>query len=327
MQDYKHEIETSRIGGLGSSDAAMVQSVARCGDLNGSSAQTRIAVMTGAIEKPDFPRTSAMILGDEIEMKLYNSYREWFPEMKSNPLYVSEAMSAEYGFNVMNHIDMETVIVEENGEETLIWFECKASKLDTDEVLRTYASQLAWHWMLLREKANAMGMGAQMFLLHYPTHGMFTADSYNLSKVNQIEIEEKDVTADVELLKTGLGIIARELPTFAYKQPEEIAAYNLPTDVQEALVALKSKLDSIKKMEEEVEDFKKRMTEQMEQLYTERGVKSIKCDAFSLTYVAPTESVGFDSQKFKKEQPEMFAQYNTKVTKRKGYVTINNNNK
>lgn len=320
--NYKQEIESSRVGGLGSSDAAMVQSVARSGDLNGSSAQTRIAVMTGAIEKPDFPKTKAMLLGDEIEMKLYDSYREWFPEAISNPLYVSEAMSSEYGFNIMNHIDIEVVIKEDDDTQTLIWFECKASKLETEDVLKTYGSQLAWHWMLLREKANALGYGAQMFLLHYPTNGMFTADSYNLSKVQQIEIEEKDVTADIELLHAGLKVIAEGLPTFQYKQPEEIAAYNLPAETQEALVALKGKLDTIKKMEKEVEDFKSNMTVQMEHLYQEHGIKSIKCEAFSLTYVAPSESVSFDSNRFKKEQPEMYAQYNTKVSKRKGYVTI-----
>ena len=319
--NYKQEIESSRVGGLGSSDAAMVMSVARSGDLNGSSAQTRIAVMAGIIEKPDFPKTKAMLLGDEIEMKLYNSYREWFPEMNSNPLYISEAMSSQYGFNVMNHIDMETII-EDEGNKTLVWFECKASKLDSEEVLKTYESQLAWHWMLLREKASALGMNAELYLLHYPTNGMFTADSYNLSKVNQIEIEEKDVIADVELLKTGLAIIANGLATFEYKEPEEIAAYNLPTEMQEALVALKVKIDTIKAMEKEVDDFKLKMEESMKQLYTERGIKSIKCDAFSLVYVAPSESVGFDQTRLKKEQPEIFAQYNTKVTKRKGYVTI-----
>lgn len=320
--NYKQEIETSRVGGLGSSDAAMVLSIARSGDINGSSAQTRIAVMKGIIEKPDFPKTKAMLMGDDIEMKLYNDYRTYFPDMSSNPSYRSEAMSQEYGYNIINHIDMETIVLDEDGTKTLVWFECKASKLTTEEVLKTYEAQLAWHWMLLREKANAEGMNAQMFLLHYPTNGMFTTDSYDMSNVNQVEIEEHEVAADVESLKTGLRIIAEALPNFEYKQPEEISAYNLPTETQEALVAIKNKLDAIKAMEKEVEDFKSSMTEQMEQMYNEHGVKSIKCDAFSITYVAPSESVGFDQAKFKKEQPEIFAQYNTKVTKRKGYVSI-----
>lgn len=320
--NYKQEIISSRVGGLGSSDAAMVLQVGKAGDINASSAQMRIAVMQGIIEKPDFPKTRAMQLGDDIEMKLYDDYKNIFHSAVSNPLYVSKSMSEKLGFNILNHIDIEVLVEDEEGNKTLVWFECKASKLDTADVLHSYSPQLAWHWMLLREKANEIGADAQLFLVHYPTNGMFNADSYALQNSQQVEIEESEVKADVDILKEGLKVIGNALPTFEYKQPEEIAAYNLPTEMQEAFIILKKKIELQKQMEKEIADFKESMSENMEKLYNERGIKSIKCEAFSVTYVAPSESVGFDQAKLKKEQPGIFAQYNTKVTKRKGYVTI-----
>ena len=322
MENYKENIIETRKGGLGSSDAQMVLSVARSSELT-DSAKLRIAVMLGLAEKPEFNKSKAMQIGDDVELKLYNDIKGVYPNAESNPLYISEALSGAYGFNVLNHIDIETIVEDENtGAKTLVWFECKASKLSTADVLNTYAGQLAWHWLLLREKANAAGMDAQLFLLHYPTNGMFNTDSYSFSNVQQVEIEEDTVRADINDLRTGLGIIANTLPTFQWKQPEEIAAYNLPAETQEALVALKHKLDTIKAMEAEVNEFKDSIKTEMEKLYAEHGIKSIKCDAFGITYVAPSESIGFDQAKFKAENPEMFAKYNTKVTKRNGYVSI-----
>lgn len=322
MENYKEDIIATRKGGLGSSDAAMVLSVARSSELT-DSAKLRIAVMLGLAEKPEFNKSAAMQLGDDVEMKLYNDIKSVYPQAESNPLYVSDALSKELGYSVLNHIDIEVIVEDkETGAKTLVWFECKASKLETADVLNTYSGQLAWHWLLLREKANAIGADAQLFLLHYPTTGMFNADSYEFARSRRIEIEEDSVRADVDELIKGLRIIAATLPTFEWKQPEEIAAYNLPAATQEALVELKHKMDAIKAMEKEVEDFKTQMQTEMEKLYNEHGIKSIKCDAFGITYVAATESVGFDQAKFKSENPDIFAKYNTKVTKRKAYVTI-----
>ena len=320
MENYKENIVATRKGGLGSSDATMVLQVAKSNELN-DAAKLRIAVMLGLTEKPEFNKSRAMIMGDEIEMKLFADYKQMFPEAISNPLYMSAAMSGQYGFNVLNHIDIETIVEDEDGTRTLVWFECKASKLDTADVMNTYSGQFAWHWLLLREKAHELGVNAQMFLLHYPTNGMLNSDAYRLENVRQIEIEEDSVKVDRGMLVEGLSIIANAIPTFEWKQPEEIAAYNLPTDVQEALVALKRKMDEIKEAEKVVADFKEGITEQMEKLYNERGIKSIKCDTFAITYVAPSVSQNFDSKALKADDPTTYAKY-LKESKRKGYVAI-----
>ena len=63
MEDYKQDIVNTRKGGFGSSDAAMVLSVGASGTI-GASANQRIAVMLGIIEKPEFHRNHAMVMGE-----------------------------------------------------------------------------------------------------------------------------------------------------------------------------------------------------------------------------------------------------------------------
>ena len=312
MEDYKQDIVNTRKGGLGSSDAAMVLSVGTSGTIC-ASANQRIAVMLGIIEKPEFHRNHAMVMGDEIEMKVFADYKDMFPNAVSNPLYVSEALTAEYGFNVLNHIDIEV----DNGDE-LLWFEVKASKLETADLLRTYEPQLAWHWLLLEERAKALGKTPRLFVLHYPTTGLLDASWYNVEVLRQLEVKRASYAADIDMLKAGMAYIANALPTFQYQQPEEIEAYDLPAETQEALVALKQKIDAIKAYEAEIDDFKTAIKEQMEA----HGIKSIKCDAFRITYVGESEKTTFDSARFKKDKPDVYAEYMTKKSVTKAYVTI-----
>lgn len=312
MEDYKQDIVNSRKGGLGSSDASMVMQVANSQAI-GDGASQRIAVMLGIIEKKEFRRNKAMIMGDEIEMKVYDEYRDMFPTAQSNPVYASELMTERYGFSVLNHIDIE---VESEGE--LLWFECKASKLGTDDVLGSYAAQLAWHWMLLDEKAAKLGKTPHLFLLHYPTEGMIDSGYFSIDRLRQVEIPRETVEVDIKRLQDGLAIIAAALPTFKYVEAEEIDAYSLPADTQEALVALKHKIDTIKQYEAEIAEFKESIKEQMEQ----HGFKSIRCEAFRITYVAEAVKTSFDGARLKKENPELYAQYNNKKSTSKAYVII-----
>lgn len=312
MENYKENIVNTRKGGLGSSDAAMVLHVANTAKIS-ESANQRIAVMLGIIEKPDFHRNHAMVMGDEIEMKVFADYKDMFPNAVSNPLYVSGALSAEYGFNVLNHIDIEV-----ENEDEVIWFECKASKLETADVLRTYEPQFAWHWLLLDERAKQLNKTPRLFVLHYPTIGLLDASGYDVELLRQVEVKRSSYAADIDMLKAGLAYIANALPTFEYKQPEEIEAFDLPAETQEALVALKQKIDTIKAYEAEIDDFKAAIKEQMEA----HGIKSIKCEAFRITYVGESEKTSFDSARFKKDKPDVYAEYMTKKSVTKSYVTI-----
>jgi hypothetical protein len=42
----------------------------------------------------------------------------------------------------------------------------------------------------------------------------------------------------------------------------------------------------------------------------------------SISYTAPSSSVGFDSKKFEKDHADLYAAYRTKLTKKAGYLTV-----
>jgi hypothetical protein len=100
----------------------------------------------------------------------------------------------------------------------------------------------------------------------------------------------------------------------------EAIVYNtdMPEDVQaerEAYLEVKARYDEAAKW---LDNFKARMIQRME----ENGDKSWKGDAFNFTYVEPVHKVGFDLEKFKEEQPELFEKYNTKETVSKQSIRI-----
>ncbi len=104
MEDYKQDIIATRMGGLGSSDAKMVEKVGKIGKLAYADKE-RIAEMLGIIERRQFS-TSATALGDLIENQMYEIVKELYPDAVSNPYYKSK-LSEEYGYDIFNHIDYE----------------------------------------------------------------------------------------------------------------------------------------------------------------------------------------------------------------------------
>ena len=51
-------------------------------------------------------------------------------------------------------------------------------------------------------------------------------------------------------------------------------------------------------------------------------LKSVITPMASFSYIEPKTSIGFDEAKFKAENPELYEQYKTKETTKKGYLTI-----
>lgn len=303
MENYKEDIIATRKGGLGSSDAAMVEKIGRNGELSQAD-RYRIAVMLGLAERKQFS-TAATQLGDEIEAKVFEQFKEQFPQAVSNPFYKSELLSNTFGFDIFCHIDFEA-----ETEDSLIWVENKATKLSMADTINTYAAQLQWEYMLLQEKAAKIGKRPQLMLSHFDT----TMGEWNPELLQVRTIQENDST----MIMKGLRIIMDSLEGFTWEQPEELDAVNLPVEQQEQIKQISHFLQEIKRMQEYVETFKAGMLEVMQQ----NGVKSIKTEFFGITMVNEKKNMSFDSAKFKKDQPDLYAQYQKPKTT-KAYVLIN----
>lgn len=301
--EHKEEILKTRQGGLGSSDAQMVERIAIRGGLSESDRQ-RVAELLGLAERKQFS-TGATRLGDEIEMGIFEIIKTKYPQTKSNPYYKSEKLSEEYGFSISNHIDYEV-----ETEKELIWIENKATKYPLETTLTIYKSQLNWHYMLLKEKAKSKRKKARLFLSHYQTNQTDCFDANNLHLTEFLNGNDK-------LIKRGLELLKKEIKGFVYSPKDELYAEYLPSSVQEEFSLMGDYFKQIKTMNEQLDSFKERMVV----LMIEANVKSIKSDDFTLTLVEESKTTTFDKKKFGTDYPELLCKY-TKTADRKAYVKI-----
>ncbi len=293
---------TNRIGYLGSSDAKMVAKIGRNGQLNEAD-KYRIAVMLGLELQKTFTSFEASY-GNEIEAEVFEHLKQTYPQAVSNQYYESERLSRLNGFKIANHIDYEII---KDGQ--LIWIEHKTTKAPFLETFSDYNDQLAWHMMLLTEKASELNLKPILMLSHYQVtdYGVFNPANLHVEKV----------VAYNEHLHKGLSLIAEAVENFTYEPKMELEATYLPEPVQEKIKAMAEIIQKIETMQAEIETFKQKMLESMEA----NGIKSIKNDAFNITYVAPSTSTTFDKKKFEVEHPELANKYN-KQSERKSFVKI-----
>lgn len=103
MYEYKDEILSSRVGNLGASDANLIARVAQNGSVP-RSAMERLAIAKGIIPPQEKFKTDAMLLGDEIEMAIYESLKTQDSRWESNKLLRSKKFSRA-NISLIAHID------------------------------------------------------------------------------------------------------------------------------------------------------------------------------------------------------------------------------
>lgn len=300
----ENEIKQTRSSGLGSSDAERVLRISRTGKVSESD-MFRLAVMLG-IEQPVEFSAFQTELGHKIEDAIFEVVKQKYEDAVSNPFYRSEEISAKYGFGVFNHIDFEAV----DGKK-LIWIENKATIETLNESVEKYKAQLSWHWMLLREKANAMGLSPHLIFSHYDTNGIESIydhefESNRLSFYHFVPLgADKWLNHNAEQIKQGLEVISDCIHDFEYSKREELTTEDLPDEIALVISGVSDILVQIKDAEKKVEDFKAKMCEIMRI----KGIKSIKTDAFQMTYVPESARSSFDSKEFAKQNPAEYEKF------------------
>lgn len=322
MKDYKQEIEQTRVGCLGSSDAKMVAQIAILSFVP-KSAYERLAVLKNFKEHVSYPN-DAMRFGDRMENEIFCYLNFANVEMQSNPLWVSKKFSRN-NFKVISHPDYVFNDVE---KKTIFVYEVKTSKFTIAQVRQEYRCQLYWHYVLANEKARELGKGwkAKLFLVHYDSSGIADFDAHEFN-VDRLQVKELHFHIPVFNMKLGLDLIDVFLDSFNeyYGYNEEIDANLLPEKVAKQFDLVCTTMAQIKKMEEDVEAFKERMYKFM----CAKNIKSIKNEAFSISRVDPSESVTFDYKRFLSEEGALhpikvkkWLRTYEKRTNRKGYATI-----
>lgn len=292
MVDHKQEIKDTRLKGLGSSDAKMVASVGRTGQLN-ETARKRIAEMLGLKERED-ATTYAMQKGNEIEEAIFQAIKSKAPAAVSNPFHCSNILSEKFGFGVFNHIDIEF-----DYYRSITWWEVKSTIKSAEETKQEYIYQLAWHWMLLIEKS----IDSTLYFTHYDTSDGNT--QFDAKNITNLKVSGRELSPYIEEIMTGLGIISDSLENFTYDPEIKSDGALLPIKTQEILPKINNLLRMAKDAEERAEQFKQELKKAME----DAGIKSIDNDYFKATFIHEGVAAKFDSKSLQKYEPELYKKY------------------
>jgi predicted GNAT superfamily acetyltransferase len=327
MIDYKQEIENTRKGCVGSSDANMLRQISLFGVVPRSSWK-RIAVAKGIIPNMEIPYTDAVRFGDEMEQAIFQYLKSKDGRYESNPCFVSKVYSRK-NVTCITHPD---IVLKDEESKTIHIYEVKTTKDDTDTVRHKYKAQLYHHFLLGREYAQECGRDwkIKLSLVHYNTEGLDLSQEQEFD-VDRLTIRPVRFSSPVFNLTRAMDILDAFMATFDEYYEDDVADFSLlPETVKERFLAVKRMLVEIKEREEKIEEFKA----QLYDFLVQKNVKSIKSEDFTMVRIDPSKSKSFDYKRYLedvgKEHPRLLkkimASYE-KETQKKGYVSIKLNDK
>ena len=299
IKSHQQEIENTRVGGFGGSDAALFLRIATRGGVEGLSNTDlyRIAVAMGIKPYAPVPVTEAMNNGHVFE-ESYARYldaqgKPYQREVKLNeipqPKHFAIFAHADFVFkgNVYNH----------DGKKFIFVHECKfiADESKTaEEVAETYKAQLQWYYMLGVEYVDLIrGYGD-------PNH----------PKMEIFEIDEDE--AIIEQLLQGIQLLNDAIEHGWAPEIEEEYAAAMSEKMQNIIADYERLKFEKSAIDEKIEELQKQIIEYM----TIGNVAKINGTLGTISRTADSVVESFDSTKFKKEQPDLYRNYIKKSTRK-----------
>jgi hypothetical protein len=290
-----NELKRTREMGLGGSDAAMVYKVGLYGlqSLTNTDKE-RLAIMTGQKEFVPSFINQAMENGH-----LFEDFYEIFC-LKDKMIYEKEkllTLKTNLNFSIFAHADFFTF-----GTVN----ECKCTKNSIDKTIEIYQPQLQWYYLFDEVK--------NVNLIHHPQ--INENEQFKYENITEVFIERDNKIIDI--LINGINSLNDFVEDFIYEKKEELTEDDLLFYEKKAVLTLYNKLSEIKKMETEAEKLKSDLLQMMKTY----GVKSIKSDKYTISYVPESEARTFDKSKFFKDHPKFSESDYLKISKKNDYLTI-----
>ena len=295
---HQEEIQATRVGGFGGSDAKIFASIAKKGLENiGQTYLRRIAVAMGLVEYQAIPQTEAMAKGHEFEDRLELTYAclpETMQLERETKLELGEYWFSPKDFKIFAHADFyiksEKKVLEAKYIENI--------DTTTFEVAEKYKYQLQWYYLLGAESVTLVrGYGEEM------------------------QVEEMEIVVDNAIINELIaGIVELDKAISNGWQPTLLTDYSeedIPEDVANSLTKINSLQREVDTLQKEIDTEKEYIKFWMET----SNAKNLVNPYISVAYVAPSVSTAFDSKKFKEEQPDLFARYQ-KEQKKAGFIKI-----
>lgn len=284
--NHKEEIEVTRVGGFGGSDASLFYRIG----LRGLSALTntdkkRIRVAKGMDEYKPIPMNDAMQRG--------HSFEDWYSEK-----YQSAAMERERkftrdlarNFNTFFHADFSDTFI----------YELKSTS-NTDDVLETYEAQLQWQHMI-----SAM-----------PVYIVISDSSLpfeNCSEPIKVKRDEKVI----EILQNGIRLLDENWDTLDLEIGEEWSDSDLMPFEKNDIATFTSYLEKIQELEKLADESKAKVFQFMK----DNNIKSLKSDSYTVTFIPESTTTSLDKKKLFTEHPEIKEQDYLKTSPKKAYITV-----
>ena len=304
------EIENTRVGGFGGSDAALFLRIAKKGGVEGLSNTDlyRIAVAMGIKPYVPVPVTEAMqnghIFEDSYEKMLKDSGINFDREVKIMPHKLQMQ-----NFAIFAHADFILYTYEGRYYNSADYFdavhECKfiADESKTaDDVAETYKAQLQWYYMLGVKYVDLIrGYGNP--------EDPITQDL--------IIDEDEDI---IDSLKLGIRLLDEAISDGWVPEIEEEYAAAMSEKMQNIIADYERLKFEKSAIDEKLDELQKQIVEYM----TIGNVAKINGTLGTISRTADSVVESFDSKKFEKENPDVYKQYIKKST-RKGSIryTIN----
>ena len=283
---HKQEIEVTRVGGFGGSDAGMFYRVG----LRGLSALTntdkkRIRVAKGLDEYKPIPMNDAMQRGHDFE--------DWYSEN-----YQSAAMERERKFTRDLAKNFDTFF-HADFSDTFI-YELK-STVNTDDVLATYDAQLQWQHMI-----SAM-----------PVYIVISDSSLPFEDCSE-PIKVKRNERIIEILQNGIRLLDENWDTLDLEIGEEWSDSDLMPFEKNDIAVFTSYLQRIQQLEELAEESKAKVFQFMK----DNNIKSLKSDSYTVTFIPESTTTSLDKKKLFSEHPEIKECAYLKTSPKKACITV-----
>lgn len=286
---HQQEIESTRRGGFGGSDAKMIYKIGLKGieSLNNTD-KIRIAVAKGLREYKPIKRTEAMNKGHEFE--------QWYAKQPFAPIERETLISADITdkFKTFAHADFY------DPHDREVW-ELKFLQ-HPDDADSTYREQLQWYymlgsnrvWLVVGDSSLPFDQGVRLPVAIAPDENM------------------------ISTLINGITILSDNWDNIDLSIGDEWDSSDLLPFEESEVVTLANYLMEIKRLEAQAEDRKAKVLEFMEQ----NNIKSISSDFYNVSYIPASTASTFDKKKLLKDHPEINESDYIKLTDRKPYVKV-----
>ena len=295
---HQEEIQASRVGGFGGSDAALFLRIAKKGGVESLSNTDlyRIAVAMGIKPYAPVPVTEAMNNGHIFE----DSYARYL-DAQGKPYQREIKLMAKKqpkNFKIFAHADFTFDGKVYKTNDTFIFVhECKFIQdqaTTVEEVAKNYQAQLQWYYLLGAEYVDLVrGYGD-------PNH----------PKMEIFEVDEDENIIDN--LKMGIQILDEAISDGWVPEIEEEYASAMSEKMQNIIHDYETLKFQKSAIDEKLDELQKQIIEYM----SIGNVAKINGTLGTISRTADSVVESFDSAKFKKDNAELYNQYLKKSTRK-----------